>query len=206
MTDGTESCADRVVALETTVTELEAQLETATNRDIPLLKGTIRALVGAEIDEIGELPESGRTFNRQVETHAERLDAVEKRLAALGEIDREKTTKEQKIAAICTFAQNKRGGRSSTVAVTAKEIQGCVGVSRRYAYDLIGEVAEVVEGARVRDAREVPTATGVEHKKKALLIDCEAVHVENGGVNQFTTRSRATGEAYGGTEEANVTE
>ena len=191
---------EQVAALEARVEELEGQLDTVLNRDVPLLKGAVRALAGAEIDDIGELPKAGRTFNRRMVTYGERIDAVEGRLAALGEIEREKTTKEQKIAAICTFAQNKRRGQSSTVAVTAEEIQGCVGVSRRYAYDLLEEVAETVEGARIREAREVPTATGVEHKKKALLLDCELVHVGSGGVNQFTTGSgEVEGESGGDT-------
>jgi hypothetical protein len=33
----------------------------------------------------------------------------------------------------------------------------------------------------------VQTSTGVEHKKKALLVDCETVHGEDTGVNEFTT-------------------
>ncbi|WP_255196515.1 hypothetical protein [Halorarius litoreus] len=175
MTDGDELC-ERVADLEATVAELSDRLSGAVNRDIPLLKGTVRAVVDAEIDEIGELPDAGRAFNGQVATHGERLDAVEKQLAALGDIGATKTTKEEKLAAICMFAQNKQGGQSSTVAVTASEIQGCVGVSRRYAYDLIDEAAVELEGVRVREATDVQTASGVEHKKKALLVDCEAVH------------------------------
>jgi hypothetical protein len=73
------------------------------------------------------------------------------------------------------------------VAVTADEIQGCVGGFRRYAYELIDAAADQLEGARVRAATEVQTSTGVEHKKKALLVDCEAVHGDDAGVNEFTT-------------------
>jgi hypothetical protein len=66
---------------------------------------------------------------------------------------------------------------------------GCAGVSRRYACDLIDEAAEVCAGVRIRETTDVQTSTGVEHKKKALLIDCEVTHTHtNGdGVNQFTT-------------------
>jgi hypothetical protein len=71
--------------------------------------------------------------------------------------------------------------------VTADEIQGCVGISRRYAYDLIEEAAEMCAGVRLREAKDVQTSTGVEHKKKALLVDCEAVRVDGDGVKQFTT-------------------
>ena len=34
------------------------------NRDISLLKGTVRAAIDADIDAIGELPAAGRLFNR----------------------------------------------------------------------------------------------------------------------------------------------
>lgn len=186
MTDDEATLRERISALEETVAELEGQLDGTVNRDVPLLKGTVRAIVDAEIDEIGELPDAGRAFHRQVATHAERLDAVEQQLAALGDVGAPKTSKAQKLAAIQAFAQNKRGSQS-TVAVTAEEIQGCVGVSRRYAYDLIDEAAEALDGVRVREASDVQTSTGVEHKKKALLVDCEAVHTNGESVNQFTT-------------------
>ena len=60
-------------------------------------------------------------------------------------------------------------------------------MSRRYAYDLIDEAVDVLDGVRVREATEVRTGSGVEHKKKALLVDCEEDHTGEVGVNQFTT-------------------
>lgn len=184
---GEDSLEARVTALEETVADLSERVDTATNRDVPLLKGTVRAVLDAEIDDIGELPDAGRAFNRQVATYEERLAAVEQQVEALGDVQAEKTTKEQKLAAIITFAGNKRGGPSETVTVTADEIQGCVGVSRRYAYDLIDEAATVLDTVQVREATDVQTSTGVEHKKKALLVDCEAAQTDGEGVNQFTT-------------------
>jgi hypothetical protein len=184
--DGPRTC-ERVAALESTVAALEERLDTAANRDIPLLKGTVRALVDAGIDDISELPDAGRAFQREVATHTERLDTVEQQLDAHGDVGSSKTTKEQKLAAIVTFAGNKRGTQSTTVAVIADGIRGCVGVSRRYAYDLIDVAAERLDGARVREATEVQTGSGVEHKKKALLVDCEQVHTGADAVNSFTT-------------------
>lgn len=114
MTDEEPTLRERVAALEATVTELEAQLDGTVNRDVPLLKGTVRGVVDAEIDDLGALPDAGRAFNREVATHGERLDAVERQLAALGDVETAKTTKEQKLAAIRAFALNKRGSRSTT--------------------------------------------------------------------------------------------
>lgn len=60
---------------------------------------------------------------------------------------------------------------------------------RRCAYDLTDEAATVLAGVRVREATDVRTSTGIEHKKKALLVDCEGVHASEGGVNTFTTET-----------------
>lgn len=161
-----ESIDERVAALEAIVANLQERLDTVANRDIPLLKGTIQVVVDAEIDDIGDLPDAGRAFHREMATYAERLNAAEGQLTALGDIGTAKTTKEEKLAAICTFARNKRGGPSATVAVTVNEIQGRAGVSRRYAYELIDEAAAELAGARVREATDVWTGFGVEQKKK----------------------------------------
>lgn len=197
MTDE-DALRERVGELEATVDALAQRLDTAMNRDIPLLKGTVRAIVDADIDEIGELPDAGRSFHRTVVTQTERLATVEEQVAAFGDVDATKTTKAQKLAAICAFAQNKHNSQSSTVAVTAAEIRGCVDVSRRYAYELIDDAAAELAGARVRNATS-GESNGAS-KKKALLVDCERVHVEAGGVNQFTT-----GEDGGEGQQAEVT-
>lgn len=186
MTDG-DDLAARVAALEDTVAKLEAQLAGATNRDLPLLKGTVRVMLDGDVGELTDLPDAGRAFQQRLAGLDDRLDAVEQQVAALGDLGTAKTTKEEKLAAILAFAANKRGTRSGTVAVTASEIQGCVGVSRRYAYELIEAAAEACAGTRVREATDVQTSSGVRHKKKALLVDCEAVHTDDAAVNQFTT-------------------
>lgn len=141
----------------------------------PQLKGTVRAIGDAETNENGELTDAAQSFNREVATHTERLKAVERQLTALGDVGAAKTIKAQKLSAICLFVQNKRGCQS-TVAVTAEKIQGCVGVSRRYAYDLIEIAAEELDGGRVHEATDARTNTEVECKKKALLVNCEVVH------------------------------
>jgi len=45
----------------------------------------------------------------------------------------------------------------------------------------------VCAGVRLRETKDVQTSTGVEDKKKAFLVDCEAVRVDGDGVTQFTT-------------------
>ena len=79
------------------------------------------------------MPDAGRERNDQLEEFERRLVALERQLASIEDVTTEKTSKKEKIAAICAFAQNKTNTQASTVAVTAAEIRGCVGVSRRYA-------------------------------------------------------------------------
>lgn len=171
--------------------DLTEEVTTATNRDIPLVKGTIRAMVETDIETVHDLPAAGRTFGARIDEPADRerrgRDEMERRLADLGDVGTRKTTKEQKLAAILAFAVNKRGEQAEKVAVSATEIRGCVGVSRRYAYDLMHAMAAEIEGVSVRESKRVQTSSGIKRKKKALLVDCERVHSGTDGVNEFTT-------------------
>lgn len=92
-----EQCIDQLAArldmLEQTVDEIHDTLSMATHRDIPLLKGTVRALIDGEIDQLEDLPDAGRTFNRRVGEHSERLDTVENELATLEAIQSENQPK-----------------------------------------------------------------------------------------------------------------
>jgi hypothetical protein len=170
---------------------LRGEVSRIADRDLPLLTGAIRAMTGSEIESVEELPGAGREFRERLEEFEERLDKVERRLDRLGDVGQEPTSKEEKFAAILAFAENKHNG-SAKVALSPQEVRGYTGVSRRYAYDLIDEMADVVAGVEVREATDVKTGSGTEHKGKALLVDCEAVHHNGGGVNEFTTGGGAT--------------
>lgn len=177
---------ERVAALEDQMNRLETQVAAAVDRDIPLLKGTIRGVVGDDIDSLDELPAAGRTFHERCTDRAARLQAVETRLDALSDVDSERSTKHEKYRAVLAFAQNKRANNSK-VTVSPTEIQGCTGVSRRYAYDLLDNIAADVDGASVRQSKQVDTGTGTKQKTKALLVDCDIAHTSDDGVNKFTT-------------------
>jgi hypothetical protein len=175
----------RLDAVEEAVHDLQETVSLATNRDIPLLKGTVRSLVDADIESLDELPDAGRTFRRCCADREERLQAVESHLEALGDAGAANSTKAEKYSAVLSFAHNKRNGNAK-VAVSPAEIKGCTGVTRRYAYDLLDEMAADVAGVQVREAHQVETGSGVKRKGKALLVDCEDIHADVVGVNQFT--------------------
>ena len=139
---------ERLKALKNRVETVESRLETATNRDIPLLKGTFRSIVNADIETIEEFPAAGRAFGEQYAERGDRLADVEARLEVLG-THTDASTKAEKFAAVLSFAQNKADGNGK-VAVTPAEIRGCTGVSRRYAYDLVDLIASEVDGAALQ--------------------------------------------------------
>ena len=183
---------ERLSDVEQRLDSLQRAMQTATNRDIPLLKGTIRAIMTTEIETIDELPAAGRNFGPQLVERGERLSQVEAQFEVLQQ-STDPSTKAEKVAAVLVFAANKADG-SGKVAVTPAEIRGCTGVSRRYAYDLVDAIASDVERGQVRESSQVTTGTGTKHKQKALLVDCEQVHELAEAVNSFTTEEGETDE------------
>jgi hypothetical protein len=187
-----DEIVEQLTVIKQRLDAIQQELETATNRDIPLLKGTIRGIITAEIETIDELPAAGRTFGEQLVERGERLSEIEAHLEVLQQ-SRDPSTKAEKVATVLSFAANK-ADNDGKVAVTPAEIRGCTGVSRRYAYDLVETIAADVEGVQVRESKQVTTANGTKHKQKALLVDCEQVHGLEEAVNSFTTGEGETDE------------
>jgi len=181
-----DALRERLGALEDQVNTLETRVSPAVDRDIPLLKGTLRSIVGGDIHSLDDLPQAARTFHDRREQRDARLRAIETQLDALSNIDGDSSTKHEKYRAVLAFAQNKRS-TSSKVTVSPSEIQGCTGVSRRYAYDLLENIAEDVDGACLRQSKQIDTGSGTKQKPKALLVDCETIHTDDDTVNNFTT-------------------
>lgn len=136
---------------------------------------------------------------RDVAAKVERLEAenedLRNRLDQLGDIGAEKTTKEQKVAAIVTYAHQSRRDGQDAVTVLPKHIKGLVDVSRRYAYDLVDSMVEEFDWAH--DPSEVRQYGSLEKDtpQKGVCIDFEGVHGEPCPVNKFTTQPTAVGVA-----------
>lgn len=187
--DGTprEEVVERLAALKATVAELREEVTMVTNRDLPLLKGTVRAMTDGDIDTVEELPDAGRAISEQLARYDERLSAVERQLEMLESLGESPSSKKEKFAAILAFAANKQGHGNGKVALSPHEIKGCTGVSRRYAYELLESMAAQIDGVRMREAQQVQTGNGTKRKGKALLVDCEVAHTGDVAVNEFTT-------------------
>lgn len=191
MTDSSAGLSEMTRAeLEEYIDGLESRVETleSTVEDVRSSSGRGRASIQKRIsgieDELDELQTA-------VGSHGEQLEAV----ADVGE---EKTGKGEKVAAIAAFAMQKVDGGQTKTTVEASEIRGCVGVSRRYAYDLIDAIGDDSqhEWATVRDEQTVTTGSGTARKKKALKVDCDRLRESSHSpesVNKFTTRSHEEG-------------
>lgn len=119
---------------------------------------------------------------------------LREQLDRLGDIGEEKTSKEQKIAAVVTYADNVRQRENKdAVTVLPKTITGVADVSRRYAYDLVDDMAAEYDWAH--DPREISTHVEQDSRRKGVLIDFEGVHGEAVAVNKFTIRSTGQGVA-----------
>lgn len=167
------------------------------------LRKLLYNLADVEPTDAGLVEAAARAVDRvdALETENEalrsRLQTVEGELDAVRSIGAEKTSKEEKVAQIVQYAENQRDD-ASVWRVTAKEIVGITGVSRRYAYDLIdaddGLPAEY-DWAAEREPQSKPTGKdggGTIEWKNALEIDFEQLHTDPESVNKFTTRSPGT--------------
>jgi hypothetical protein len=65
---------------------MRKELDSLSNRDVPLFKRTLRVMTGVEIETDEELPGAGREFSEQFESLADRLDEVETQLTALSDL------------------------------------------------------------------------------------------------------------------------
>jgi hypothetical protein len=131
------------------------------------------------VDHIRELERELAEMRRIIDGHAEQLERFD-------DIGAEKSSKEAKIAQIVQFADNQRSTDQDAVTVLPKSIKGVVGVSRRYAYDLVDDL--VVEFDWALDPQEQPRRVDQDTPQRGVIIDFERLHEDHGSVNKFTTR------------------
>lgn len=160
-----------------------ADIDPDERQDMGLVETTFRAL--EEFQQMRERVAFLEGENQEMREMMERFE----------DIGAEKSSKEQKIAAIVTWAMRQAGDETSDrVAVTARDIIGCTGVTRRYAYDLIddlpGEYEWMLDRSDVSQYGELEIEKGAQ--TRAVIVDCELLHEDDGAVNKFTTANAAT--------------
>lgn len=149
------------------------------------------------IEVVHEALDDYEQLRDEHERFKDRLAEIETQLDAIQDLGREKTTKEEKIAAIVRYAQNTaRGdGTSGRVALKVKTLKGVAGVSRRYAYDLIDELPDEYEWLHNRStvSQYGDLEIGRDGPDRALIVDLEVLHTDEQAVNKFTTSTTGAG-------------
>lgn len=176
---------DREQAVQQAVTQFVAELgETTDDADVGIVESAMHALARVE----------------EMETRIEELEAENAHLRSvvdkLEDIGAEKSTKEQKVAAIVTYADNvAESEEKDAVTVRPTTITGVVNVSRRYAYDLVDDIIQRYDWAH--DPTEIEQYGSLEkdEARKGVLVDIEGVHGDAAPVNKFTTQFTAEGAA-----------
>jgi len=151
---------------------------------------------GPRVEDAIQIAQNALRRMSELEDRVDGLEAengeLRTRLDKLGDIGQQKTSKEQKVAAIVTYADNQRSAGQSAVTVLPRVIKGLVGVSRRYAYDLVDDMVEEYEWAY--DPQKVNVHPGHDGAK-GVLIDFDGIHGEPVSVNKFTTAAARVGVA-----------
>lgn len=151
---------------------------------VGVIEATFRAL--DRFDAMQERVDDLETENADLRTRLDRL----------GDIGEQKTSKEQKIAAVVTYADNERGD-TSRHTVSIQNIKGATGVSRRYAYTLAQDHM-IDEFDWALDPAHAPQYGSLEIDKDStagVTIDFDALHSNPNAVNKFITPAAAQGVA-----------
>jgi len=161
-------------------------------------KQLVWALAPGDVDDYDSIVDGVHAVIKERRELEERITDLEQRVEMLGDIGTEKTDKEQKVAAIVTYATQKDGRAKGTV-VKPKEIAGVANVSKRYAYDLIADIVngDSDEGSLRTDGYEWAldasdrSAIDKDAPEKGLIVDFEQLHEDPEALNKFINGTTA---------------
>lgn len=156
--------------------------------EIERLRQSIEAINKKNKRERKELTDRIDELETELDDLQSEYEALQDQLDFVGDITQEKTTKEQKIAAIVQYAKNQyeKDGRGA-VKVKPKTITGLVNISRRYAYDLIDDMTEQYTWAYDPESLQQYGELEKTRSQRGVVIDFEGVHGDPVDVNLFTT-------------------
>jgi regulator of replication initiation timing len=175
--------------VEARVDELQEQVERLQDRstqdqlESAALRQLVWRLAEGDAEDYDTIVRGVHSALDRVESMQERMADIEaenerlrSRLDKLGDIGAKKTSKPQKIAAIVTYAEQRRSDGQDALVVKPGTIKGLVDISDRYSYTLVDNIIDEYEWAH--DPSEVQRygAIGRAKPDKGVLIDFEGVH------------------------------
>jgi len=195
MDDAYDEQEATLIAFRKFVTEL-ADVEGDVAPDRHAEMGDIETAFRA-LDEVAALQERVADLEHENQQLRERLDR-------LGDIGTEKTSKEQKIAAVVTYADNQRRPGQTAVTVAPRNIRGVVDVSERYAYTLVDDMIDG-DGEQgtvgpdgydwAFDPRKSPRRPDADTPDKGVGIDFEVLQDDPAALSKFINASTGQGVA-----------
>jgi len=192
MTDAEE----RLDELEEEVREIREYGLTEGSMEIAMLRRLAYGLAGDGVDaETNGLPEAVASAIERVDELERENERLRSRLDKLGDIGEQKSSKEQKIAAIVTYAEQRRSDGQDALVVKPGTIKGLVDISERYSYTLVDDMIDEFDWAH--DPSKVQRYGAVERDApdKGVLIDFEGVHGEAVPLSKFINEPAEKGVA-----------
>lgn len=184
-----QSLADTVEDLQTSVELLQTSVWETIEDD---MYGDYGSAAGsATIGEHDSLIDWIQSVESENNDLRERVDTLESEIDAIRDIGSERTSKEEKVAQVVTYALNESQTGTGRVKIKPSNVVGLTGVSTRYAYDLVDEIADTYDWAL--DPQEVSRRPDQDAPEKGVLIDCELVQRDPEALNKFNNGSDEQG-------------
>lgn len=148
------------------------------------------------LDAASQAIEQVHHISDELAAKQSRIKQLEARVESLENVVNAES-KSGKVQRIIDYAKNQAEDGQRAVVVTAKEIRGVTGVSRRYAYDIIDEWPDdygfFVARKNLTQYGDLEREDREDRGRGLVVILDGSVHSNVVSVNQFTTRSRSEG-------------
>lgn len=180
-----------VTELRDQVDELEADLKQhkdETKRELAFVRQTFVKLFDMDgVTDPEDYRDGALTLRDSIDGVQEQQERHQQQLASISDIGEKKTSKEEKIAALVTFADRQRDADQEKVGLTTKEMQGATGISRKYAYDLVDQLHADDDYPWASDASQRDVHLEQSTPERGLLIDFSLTGVQHDGMplNKF---------------------
>lgn len=149
------------------------------------------------LDVVHEALDDYERLRDEHEELRDKLSSIETQLNTIQDLGSKRTTKEEKIARLVTYAQNTIGEDATTgrVLLSIKEIRGNADVSERYAYKLVDRLPEEYEFFIDRsDVKQYGDAEmDRDDQQRGLVVDIGVLHQDEQALNKFNNATTGDG-------------
>jgi len=148
-----------------------------------------------EITDVQDFRSGAVSFREEFDAVQDQVDQHQQQMTTISDLGEQKTTKEEKIQAIVTFAARQREEIDEKITVPPKSMAGAAGCSKRYAYDLVDELHDDENFPWASDASKRDVHLEQDKPQRGLLIDFGKTSVQHDGqpLNKFNNETSGNG-------------